>query len=103
MGELLSIFVLGTILWFGAILLLTGLFTVYFGAGKSRMIGLAILLVGLVCVVGTILTQVPVGNELLSIPFFTDVDIGLHVLGMLGAMLGGLIGLVAFLASLMKA
>jgi len=103
MGELLSTFVFGLILWFGTILFLTGLFTVYFGAGKSRMIGLFILFVGLICAAGIVLTRVPGSAPVLGISFFTQVHIAPHILGILGAMVGSVIGLIVFLASLMKA
>ena len=41
------------LLVFGLFLILAGIFTAYFGSGKSRAIGVALLVVGLVAGIGT--------------------------------------------------
>lgn len=48
-------FVVIIALLFGLFMLLAGIFTAYFGSGKSRMIGVALLVVGIVVGVGAAL------------------------------------------------
>ena len=46
MGELLSMFIVVLLLSFGLFMLIAGIFTTYFGAGKSRKIGIALAVLG---------------------------------------------------------
>lgn len=50
MGDGLTIFLSMFVLFFGIMALLTGLFTAYFGAGKSRAIGAILTVIGIVLV-----------------------------------------------------
>ncbi len=101
--EILPLFLVSLILWLGAVLLGTGLFTTYFGAGKSRIIGLVIFILGAGIVAFIVLTQVPSDGPILAIDYFSEVDILPHLVGIAGAILGAVIGLLLFLFSLMKA
>ena len=97
MGPLLSIFIISLILWFGVTSLVTGVFAAYFGAGKSRSIGTILMLIGLFCVAFVVATQFAEFGGL------TDVWIREHLLGILGAAVGGIVGLLLFLFCIMKA
>ena len=48
MGDLLSGFIITLLLSFALLLLVAGLFTTYFGAGKSRKIGIVLSLLAVV-------------------------------------------------------
>lgn len=97
MGVLLSLFIIGAILWFGVFALICGLFAAYFGAGKSRSIGAILLLIGLVCIAFVIATQVKDFGGL------SAVRLGEHLMGVLSALVGGIVGLLLFLFCIMKA
>jgi len=94
---LLSLFIIGAVLWFGVISLISGLFAAYFGAGKSRSIGVILLLIGMVFIAFVVVTQHS------SFGGLTDVMVVEHLIGILGALVGGIIGLLLFLYCIMKA
>ena len=87
------------ILVFALFMLLAGVFTAYFGSGKSRMIGVALLVIGLV--VGVL--WVIMGLDSVAV---IDVDLGDVVwnafLYILSGVLGALAAIGVFLVAIMK-
>jgi uncharacterized membrane protein YoaK (UPF0700 family) len=99
--EFLTIFVLT----FAVFLLVAGVFTAYFGSGKSRKIGGGLLAFGLVLGLIWILISsdiIPILDEPLIDVALTDVIVQ-SVLVILGAALGALAAIGMFLAAIMKA
>jgi len=99
-GDLLY-FLTDLLLTFGAFSLLAGAFTAYFGSGKSRKIGLALIVLGLVVI---LLVYVmfqqrvgvdPMAGELRAIVYMALVHI-------IGALVGAALALVVFLVAIMK-
>lgn len=87
------------ILVFALFMLLAGVFTAYFGSGKSRMIGVALLVVGLV--VGIVWVALGLGQE-----DMLGVSLGKVVweafLYILAGVLGALAAIGVFLVAIMK-
>lgn len=87
------------ILVFGLFMLLAGIFTAYLGSGKSRMIGVVLLVIGLV--VGIL--WVVMGLDSVAV---IDVDLGEVVwdafLFILAGVLGALAAIGVFLVAIMK-
>ena len=87
------------ILVFALFMLLAGIFTAYFGSGKSRMIGVALLVVGLV--VGIVWAAMSLGQD---DPL--GVQLGVVVwnafLYILAGVLGALAAIGVFLVAIMK-
>jgi len=87
------------ILVFALFMLLAGIFTAYFGSGKSRMIGVVLLVVGLV--VGIL--WVVMGMDSVAV---IDVDMSSVVwnafLYILSGVLGALAAIGVFLVAIMK-
>ncbi|MFP4169530.1 MAG: hypothetical protein ACLFPN_04290 [Methanomassiliicoccales archaeon] len=86
------------LLVFGLFMLLAGAFTAYFGSGRSRAIGVALLVIGLV-----------VGIAWIYLAGFTDiVDVQLAdviwdaFINILAAVIGALIAVGFFLLAIMK-
>ena len=86
------------LLTFGLFMILAGAFTAYFGSGKSRMIGVVLLVVGLVVAVLWI-----------YLSGFSDtikVDLGSVIwtafLNIIAAVIGALIAIGVFLLAIMK-
>jgi hypothetical protein len=86
------------ILTFGLFMILAGAFTAYFGSGKSRMIGVVLLVVGLA-----------VGLIWIYLGGFTDtIDVWLGdviwaaFLNIIAAVIGALIAVGIFLLAIMK-
>lgn len=90
------------LLSFGLTIFLTGLFTSYFGAGKSRKIGLGLVIVGL-------LTLFAWTTITFGITIFTNVDawnatqMGVGVSALAGGAVGSMVGLALFLIAVMRA
>ncbi len=87
------------ILVFALFMLLAGIFTAYFGSGKSRMIGVALLVIGLV--VGIL--WVVMGMDSVAI---IDVDLSQVIWDaftfILAGVAGALIAIGVFLVAIMK-
>ena len=85
------------ILVFALFMLLAGIFTAYFGSGKSRMIGVALLVIGLV--VGIVWVFLGYGDTI-------EVDLSTVVwnafLYILAGVLGALAAIGVFLVAIMK-
>ncbi len=97
--SLLSLFIVTLLLWFGVISLISGLFAAYFGAGKSRTIGVILLLFGVIFIGFVIATQLDVSAGL----GLSKVPLGEHLMGILGAFVGSIVALLLFLYCIMKA
>src|SRR5687768_16638128 len=101
MAELLNTFFAILIFAFGLFTLMAGLFTAYFGAGKSRAIGITLTVIGVIgLVLFGALTWDIVG---LIRPIFDPNDVIFGLAGVLGAAVGAVIALIVFLVSIMKA
>jgi len=89
------------ILVFALFMLLAGIFTAYFGSGKSRMIGVVLLVIGLV--VGIIWVFLGMGADADSI---IDVHLSEVIFNafmyILAAVIGALIAIGVFLLAIMK-
>jgi len=85
------------ILVFALFMLLAGIFTAYFGSGKSRMIGVALLVIGLV--VGIVWVFLGYGDTI-------EIDLSTVVwnafLYILAGVLGALAAIGVFLVAIMK-
>ena len=82
-------FVTILLLMFGLFLILAGLFTAYFGSGKSRTIGVVLLIVGIVVGAG--------------IGYYYHADFGFHrSIVILAAVIGALVAIGIFLVAIMK-
>lgn len=87
------------ILVFALFMLLAGIFTAYFGSGKSRMIGVALLVIGLVAGI----LWVVMGMDSVDL---IDVDLSKVIwdafLFILAGVLGALAAIGVFLVAIMK-
>ncbi|NLI73193.1 MAG: hypothetical protein GX369_00255 [Euryarchaeota archaeon] len=90
-------FITVMLLTLGLFLLLAGIFTAYFGSGKSRIIGVVLLIVGLL--VGIIWVYMDYSG-VISVPL-TDV-IWTAFVNILAALIGALIAIGLFLLAIMK-
>ena len=85
---------------FGLFLILAGLFTAYFGSGKSRMIGVALLVVGLVVGIGI--------AAVYHYDFASATGVGIvklveeTILVIIAAVIGALVAIGIFLVAIMK-
>ncbi len=87
------------ILVFALFMLLAGIFTAYFGSGKSRMIGVVLLVVGLVVgVLWAVLSMDSVG----VIPVDLSQVVWNAFLYIIAAVIGALIAIGVFLLAIMK-
>jgi hypothetical protein len=86
------------LLTFGLFMVLAGVFTAYFGSGKSRTIGVLLLVIGFV--VGVIWVYFAAFTEVVDVDI-TDVfwDAFLNIVA---ALIGALIAVGAFLLAIMK-
>jgi len=91
-SMLLLIFAIGT--------LLAGVFTIYFGTGRSRVIGSILFLIGLV--VAVIFYNYTTG-QLWSVSSWGWKTVEAGIVSLIGGIIGGLIALGVFLAGIMKA
>jgi len=86
------------ILTFGLFMILAGAFTAYFGSGKSRMIGVVLLVVGLV--VGLIWVYLAGFTDIIGV-WLGDV-VWSAFLNIIAAVIGALIAVGIFLLAIMK-
>lgn len=95
-----TVFLANLMLSFGLTLFLAGLFGAYFGRGKSRSVGFVLSLVALLLLglfAGLTWELVP-GLE----PVFDTDTIVLSAVAVSAALLGTLVGVVSFVASVMR-
>lgn len=105
MDDALYIFLLVFMMILGLGLLIAGIFTVYFGSGKSRGIGAGLLVGGIVLALLVFMMDYMAKSEDFIIPahleLWADVMVpGLVFLG--AALLGGLAAIGMFLLAIMK-
>lgn len=86
---------------FGLFTLFAGLFTAYFGAGKSRAIGFTLTVIGVIGLVFFAALTWPLVS--LVTPIFPRADVVVGLIGVLGAGVGAVAALILFLVSIMKA
>ena len=90
------------VLSFGLTMLFCGLFTSYFGAGRSRKIGIGLVLVGLLTLFAW--TSISFGVSILTpIDAWTAQQMGLGIAAVAAGALGGLVALGMFLVAIMRA
>jgi hypothetical protein len=86
------------LLTFSLIMLLAGVFTAYFGSGKSRMIGVVLLVVGLI--VGLIWVYLGYVDEVIEVDLSQVIwDAFVNILA---ALIGALVAVGVFLLAIMK-
>jgi hypothetical protein len=89
------------LLTFGLFMVLAGAFTAYFGSGKSRIIGVVLLVVGLVVAIFWIYATMYGGANLVTDVHLSDV-IWTAFVNIIAAVIGALIAVGVFLLAIMK-
>lgn len=92
MSMLLLVFAIGTII--------AGIFTMYFGSGKSRAIGSVLFIIGIIV---AIIFYNYSGGALWGSPAWDWNTVKAGIASIIGGVIGALIALGAFLAGIMKA
>ncbi|HOE52117.1 MAG TPA: hypothetical protein PKO24_00615 [Methanomassiliicoccales archaeon] len=86
------------LLTFSLVMLLAGAFTAYFGSGKSRMIGVVLLVIGLI--VGLLWAYLGYADELITVDLSEVIWVAF--VNILAALIGALVAVGAFLLAIMK-
>jgi hypothetical protein len=94
MADLLTIFESITVLAFAIVLLLAGIFTMYFGAGKSRAIGGILFIVSIIAFISF--------YYLWGTSSILETIIWPSIVAILATLVGGLIAVGIFLVAIMK-
>jgi len=90
------------VLSFGLTIFFCGMFTTYFGAGRSRKIGIGLVLVGLLTLFAW--TSITFGITILTpLDAWNAQQMGLGVAAVAAGALGGLVALGMFLVAIMRA
>ena len=97
---MLDFFLSMLMLVFAVASIIAGIFTAYFGSGKSRMVGMILVLIGLI-VFFVFLCGAGVLNFIPSLNFTDAVIPG--IVAIIGAIIGALVALGIFLLAIMKA
>jgi len=87
------------LLTFSLVMLLAGAFTAYFGSGKSRMIGVVLLVIGLI--VGLVWGYLGY-EDMAGIEVDVSEVIWVALVNILAALIGALVAVGAFLLAIMK-
>ena len=104
MSEYADVFSGILIFSFGLFTLLAGLFTAYFGAGKSRAIGFVLTIVGLLAILIFASLTWEVAPEIIKPVFAASRQAILwSLMGVLASAVGAVAALIVFLVSIMKA
>ena len=92
------------LLTFGLFMVLAGAFTAYFGSGKSRIIGVVLLVVGLVVAIFWIYATMYGGPNLFNLEktFHLSDVIWTAFINIIAAVIGALIAVGVFLLAIMK-
>ena len=97
LGMLMLVFALASII--------AGIFTAYFGSGKSRAVGGILIIIGLIVFVlflwGANILEPVMGSPPAMLNFYGTVTAG--IVAVIGAVVGALIALGIFLLAIMKA
>jgi len=99
MEHTMWVFVSVLLLTFGLFLILAGAFTAYFGSGKSRMIGVGLLVFGIVMGV-MVLMMFQLDVVPIELEFWTVIKDSLVYIG--SALVGAAIAIGVFLVAIMK-
>ena len=99
-GVIMDYFVSMLLIGIGVALLATGLFTSYFGAGKSQKIGLGLLVTGILAIIITFILTFEAGTGVTT-QFDDEVFMDALVSG-ISALAGMIIGMFVILFVLMK-
>lgn len=102
LNEAAAVFSGIVVLSFGLTILFCGMFTSYFGAGKSRKIGMGLVIVGLLTLFAWITITFGV-NVFGTIEAWTAPQMALGIAGVAAGALGGLVALALFLVAIMRA
>ena len=97
--DLWSMFLSMLMLVFSVATFIAGIFTAYFGSGKSRAIGGLLIVIGLI--VGLLFADFTWFNWIGS--YFAPALVYGGVASIIGGLVGGLVALGLFLAAIMKA
>lgn len=87
---------------FGLTILFCGMFTSYFGAGKSRKIGMGLVIIGLLTVFAWVTITFGV-NVFGTLGAWTAPQMAVGISAVVAGALGGLVALVLFLVAIMRA
>ncbi|NLX46780.1 MAG: hypothetical protein GXY70_01210 [Euryarchaeota archaeon] len=87
------------LLTFSLVMILAGAFTAYFGSGKSRMIGVVLLVIGLI--VGLVWGYLGY-EDMAGIEVDVSEVIWVALVNILAALIGALVAVGAFLLAIMK-
>ncbi|KAA0009164.1 MAG: hypothetical protein FE042_00030 [Thermoplasmata archaeon] len=99
MGELMGLFLSMLMLIFAVGTFLAGVFTAYFGTGRSRAVGALLVLIGII--VGYLYIDFTWLHYIGA--FFTSRMFSVGIISIVGGLVGALISLGIFLAAIMKA
>ena len=99
-GVIMDFFVSMLLIGIGVALLATGLFTSYFGAGKSQKIGLGLLVTGILAIIITYILTFEAGTGVTT--QFDDAVFMDALLSGISALAGMIIGMFVILFVLMK-
>jgi hypothetical protein len=103
--NLINTFLFVLLLSFGIFSLLAGIFTAYFGAGKSRAIGGVLLVLGLIVILVWvyfgILSSYP-DDSIIGIVHWEAAKTLEAFITVLGAVIGAIVAIVLFLVAIMK-
>lgn len=90
------------VLSFGLTILFCGMFTSYFGAGKSRKIGMGLVIVGLLTLFAWV--TITFGVDVFgTLDAWTAQQMAVGIAGVAAGALGGLVALAMFLVAIMRA
>ncbi|KAA0007450.1 MAG: hypothetical protein FE045_00145 [Thermoplasmata archaeon] len=98
--DVLNLFVSMLLLIFAIGTIIAGVFTIYFGTGKSRAIGSILFIIGII--VAVIFYNYTTGS-IWSVNAWGWDTIKAGIASIIGGLIGGLIALGVFLAGIMKA
>lgn len=90
------------VLSFGLTILFCGMFTSYFGAGKSRKIGMGLVIVGLLSLFAWVTITFGV-DVFLTLDAWDATQMAVGIAGVAAGALGGLVALLLFLVAIMRA
>lgn len=103
MSEYTDVFIGILLFSFGLFTLLAGLFTAYFGAGKSRAIGFVLVILGALAMLFFATLTWPVVDVVPAIFADNEHAIVVSLVGVVASAVGAIVALVVFLISIMKA
>lgn len=102
LSDAAAVFAGVIVLSFGLTILLCGLFTSYFGAGKSRKIGMGLVIVGILAIFAW--TTITFGVSVITpIDAWNAEQMALGIAGVVAGALGGFVALAMFLVAIMRA